>query len=99
MLQLTVEAHDAGKRLDHYLQEKLPQFSRSRLQDWIKDGRVTVQGSAKTKTSLTLKGGEAITVAQVARPMRGYSAHSGAISKNGLAALAGSFSSIAPWPK
>ena len=68
MLQLNVEAHDAGKRLDHYLQEKLPQFSRSRLQDWIKDGRVTIQGSAKTKTSLTLKGGETITVAPADPP-------------------------------
>ena len=37
---------DAGKRLDHFLQEHLPQFSRSRLQSWIKEGRVLVNGSA-----------------------------------------------------
>jgi 23S rRNA-/tRNA-specific pseudouridylate synthase len=33
-------AGDAGKRLDHFLQERLPQFSRSRLQIWIKEGRL-----------------------------------------------------------
>ena len=33
---------DARKRLDHYLQEQLPEYSRSRLQDWIKAGRVLV---------------------------------------------------------
>ncbi len=48
---------DAGKRLDHFLQEHLPQFSRSRLQSWIKEGRVLVNGSA-AKASMTLHGGE-----------------------------------------
>jgi len=52
---------DAGKRLDHFLQEHLPQFSRSRLQSWIKEGRVLVNGSA-AKASLVLRGGEGVEV-------------------------------------
>jgi 23S rRNA pseudouridine1911/1915/1917 synthase len=52
---------DAGKRLDHFLQEHLPQFSRSRLQSWIKEGRVLVNGSA-AKASLVLHGGEDVEV-------------------------------------
>ena len=52
---------DAGKRLDHFLQEHLPQFSRSRLQTWIKEGRVLVNGSA-AKASLLLHGGEGVEV-------------------------------------
>mgnify|MGYP003335457386 CR=1 FL=1 len=36
---------DAGKRLDHYLLEQLKDVSRSRLQAWIKEGRVLVNGT------------------------------------------------------
>jgi 23S rRNA pseudouridine1911/1915/1917 synthase len=57
----TVGPRDAGKRLDHYLQEQLPQYSRSRLQDWIRAGRVIVN-SAAAKASLLLRGGESIEV-------------------------------------
>lgn len=52
---------DAGKRLDHFLQEQLRQFSRSRLQGWIKEGLVLVNG-VTAKASLVLHGGESIEV-------------------------------------
>ena len=52
---------DTGKRLDHYLQEKLPKYSRARLQNWIKDSLVLVDGKP-ARASLTLKGGERIEV-------------------------------------
>jgi 23S rRNA pseudouridine1911/1915/1917 synthase len=39
-----VSKADAGKRLDHFLHEHLPAYSRARLQDWIKQGRVHVNG-------------------------------------------------------
>jgi 23S rRNA pseudouridine1911/1915/1917 synthase len=52
---------DRGKRLDHFLQEKLADYSRSRLQTWIKDGLVLVNG-ASAKASLVLKGEESISV-------------------------------------
>lgn len=56
------EPTDSGKRLDHFLQEKLPQFSRSRLQEWVKAGRVSVNGSPERKPSFALRGGEAVVV-------------------------------------
>jgi 23S rRNA pseudouridine1911/1915/1917 synthase len=59
--------NDAGKRLDHYLQEHLPRYSRSRLQDWIKESRVAVNG-APAKASLLLRGGEQIEVSPADLP-------------------------------
>src|SRR5215831_19374562 len=41
---LSAARQDAGKRLDHFLHEHLPAYSRARLQDWIKQGRVLVNG-------------------------------------------------------
>lgn len=58
---------DAGQRLDHYLQGQLPQYSRSRLQSWIKTGRVAVNGAA-AKASLLLRGGEHIEVSPADLP-------------------------------
>jgi 23S rRNA pseudouridine1911/1915/1917 synthase len=52
---------DAGTRLDHFLQARMPDFSRSRLQDWIKSGRVTVNGSVQ-KPSFLLRGSDEIAV-------------------------------------
>jgi 23S rRNA pseudouridine1911/1915/1917 synthase len=52
---------DRGKRLDQFLRERLPQYSRARLQDWIEQGRVLVNGSAE-KRSYLLKGAERIDV-------------------------------------
>jgi 23S rRNA pseudouridine1911/1915/1917 synthase len=52
---------NGGKRLDHYLQERFPDYSRSRLQTWIKEGRVLVNGNV-AKASLTLHGSENIQV-------------------------------------
>jgi 23S rRNA pseudouridine1911/1915/1917 synthase len=61
MLDFETSASDAGKRLDLYLHERLPELSRSRIQDWIKSGRVRVNGAAQ-KRSHTLRGSEAIQV-------------------------------------
>jgi 23S rRNA pseudouridine1911/1915/1917 synthase len=58
-LVITSTPADAGKRLDYYLRERLPQYSRSRLQDWIEQGRVLVNGSPE-KRSYLLKGVERV---------------------------------------
>lgn len=50
-----------GKRLDVFLQERLPQYSRSRLQQWVKDGRVLVNGAA-ARASYRLRGEETVEV-------------------------------------
>ena len=54
-------AEDRGKRLDQFLRERLPEYSRARLQTWIEQGRVLVNGAAG-KRSYALKGGERIEV-------------------------------------
>lgn len=51
----------ASHRLDQFLQERLPEYSRSRIQDWIKSGRVRVNGEPR-KPSFELKGDEQIDV-------------------------------------
>ncbi len=61
MIVLLSEAADAGKRLDAFLHERLPEFSRSRLQSWIKDGRVLIDETA-TRASHVLRGTESISV-------------------------------------
>src|SRR5579872_2447460 len=62
---------EAGKRLDHFLQEKLSEYSRSRIQSWIKAGRVQVNGTtapASVRASLLLRGGETIEVSPAGLP-------------------------------
>jgi 23S rRNA pseudouridine1911/1915/1917 synthase len=49
----------AGKRLDHVLADMFPDYSRSRLQQWLKEGQITVNGEfprAKDKVA----GGEEV---------------------------------------
>lgn len=58
---LPVEPHDAGKRLDSFLHERLPEWSRSRLQTWIKAARVLVDGK-ESRASQLLRGGESVSV-------------------------------------
>jgi 23S rRNA pseudouridine1911/1915/1917 synthase len=60
-ISLSASAEDAGKRLDHFLQVHLPDYSRSRLQDWIKGGRILVNGHVQ-KPSFLMRGGEQIQV-------------------------------------
>jgi 23S rRNA pseudouridine1911/1915/1917 synthase len=61
MIHLETSTDDSGKRLDLYLHERLPEFSRARLQEWIKAGRVQVN-NAPQKRSYLLRGSEAIEI-------------------------------------
>ncbi len=58
---LSATAEDAGKRLDSFLHERLPDFSRSRLQSWIKEDRVEVDGQS-VRASYLLRGVENVSV-------------------------------------
>lgn len=49
-------------RLDVFLTNCLPEFSRSRIQGLIKDGFVTVEGESVTKSGYDLKSGEQVEV-------------------------------------
>jgi 23S rRNA pseudouridine1911/1915/1917 synthase len=60
-VRLTAEPHDIGKRLDQLLHERLPEYSRSRLQEWIRGGRVQVDGQSR-RASYPLRSREVIDV-------------------------------------
>jgi 23S rRNA pseudouridine1911/1915/1917 synthase len=66
-VDLKAEAQDSGKRLDSFLHERLPDFSRSRLQSWIKEGRVLVNG-ASVRASYLIRGGESLSVVPAELP-------------------------------
>ena len=57
----TVPNELAGKRIDQVLAILLPDYSRSRLQQWIRDGFVTIDGQSCTVKS-KVWGGEKISV-------------------------------------
>lgn len=66
-IELRMTAQVCGMRLDKALAQLLPQYSRSRLQQWIDAGLVTVDGApARTKT--TLLGDESISIQPQAAP-------------------------------
>jgi 23S rRNA pseudouridine1911/1915/1917 synthase len=60
-MNLQASEADRGKRLDAFLHEKLPEFSRSRIQTWIRGGRAAVAGRAE-KPSYQLRGAEQISI-------------------------------------
>ena len=62
-VQLTAIVTDAmvGKRLDQAVAELFPDYSRSRLQTWIKEGALTVDGEAKRPRDKLL-GGEEVAI-------------------------------------
>ncbi len=63
-LKSDVPANMAGARLDQAAAQLFPDFSRSRLQSWIKSGELTVNGQ-KSVSKAKLLGGEVLEVAAV----------------------------------
>lgn len=60
-LDVHVPAEMFGMRLDQAAAQLFPDYSRSRIQNWIKDGTLKVNGEAKRPRD-KLNGGEAISV-------------------------------------
>jgi 23S rRNA pseudouridine1911/1915/1917 synthase len=58
---------DAGKRLDQLVREQAPDFSRARIQEWIKAGRVMVNGQ-RERPSHAVRAGDVIEVEPVEPP-------------------------------
>lgn len=56
-----VDPAEAGKRLDIFLHDRFSEFSRARLQSWIKDRRVSLNG-VPLRPSYTVQAGDAISV-------------------------------------
>ncbi|TRX54409.1 23S rRNA pseudouridine(1911/1915/1917) synthase RluD [Thalassomonas sp. M1454] len=51
-----------GKRLDQTIAQMFPDYSRSRLKDWILDGSVQVNGEVVTRAREKMMGGETISI-------------------------------------
>ena len=62
--QSRVPDHCAGWRLDQVLAEVLPQHSRSRLQTWVREGRVALGGQIQTEPKHKLVGGELLVLSE-----------------------------------
>ncbi len=60
-MPIRLEVDEAADRLDRFLHERLPDYSRARLQSWIREGRVRIDGKV-AKPSSRLKGGETVEV-------------------------------------
>ncbi|MBI5920241.1 MAG: 23S rRNA pseudouridine(1911/1915/1917) synthase RluD [Betaproteobacteria bacterium] len=65
---LTVPSEYAGLRLDQTLVRLLPQHSRSRLQAWLREGRISVAGLSCPDAKHKMWGGETICVTAAADP-------------------------------
>lgn len=66
-IRLIVPPAAAGQRLDQAIAVLLPEFSRSRIAQWIRAGRVLVNGMAGAP-KLRVRGGEALAVHPEADP-------------------------------
>ena len=66
-MTFTAATTDSGLRLDLFLHRQMPSQSRSRVQQWIKAGRVRVNGAA-SKSAYALRGGEVVEVEPAAPP-------------------------------
>lgn len=61
-LNSEIEVSQLGQRLDQALAELFPDYSRSRIKEWIIDNRVTVNGNVVNKPKEKVLGGEQIEV-------------------------------------
>jgi 23S rRNA pseudouridine1911/1915/1917 synthase len=66
-LHFVVPPECAGMRFDQALAKLMPEYSRSRLQDWIEQGQATLGGAATTAKQ-KVWGGEAVAVLPQAHP-------------------------------
>lgn len=66
-ITLIIPHNLGGLRLDQALQQLLPEYSRSRLQSWIKDGLITI-GQQATSAKLKVWGGEQVQIVPQTAP-------------------------------
>ncbi|MDR1994377.1 23S rRNA pseudouridine(1911/1915/1917) synthase RluD [Azonexus sp.] len=63
-LHLSVPDAESGRRLDQVLAALLPQHSRNRLQSWVRDGHVAIDGQVEYEPKRKLLGGERLSVSE-----------------------------------
>lgn len=61
-LKSTIKDSQLGQRLDQAIAEIFPDFSRSRLKEWLLDGKVQMDGTVITKPRVRVFGGESIVL-------------------------------------
>ena len=66
-IELALSAQDCGIRLDKVLSRLVPQYSRSRIQQWIEAGHVKIDGET-ARAKLTAFGDEHVTILPQAAP-------------------------------
>ena len=66
-IELALSAEDCGIRLDKVLSRLVPQYSRSRIQQWIDAGYVTIDGEV-AKAKVTAFGDEHVRILPQAAP-------------------------------
>lgn len=64
-LQVVVPRELGGKRFDLIAAELFPDYSRARLQQWIKSGELTVNGSVQSSKDKVMAGAELVLRAQL----------------------------------
>ncbi len=65
---LQIPRHLAGERLDRALAQLVPEYSRSRLQQWIRDGHVLLDGERATPRAPVAEGAE-VQLQPLAQPL------------------------------
>jgi 23S rRNA pseudouridine1911/1915/1917 synthase len=60
--EFTIEPHEAGTRLDHFLAGHVPVLSRSRLQNLANTGHILVNGERPPKPGVKLRAGDAVSL-------------------------------------
>ena len=64
---LTAASGDAGRRLDLFVAQRVPELSRTRIQELIREGRVHVDGKI-AKVSHRVAAGESVEIEVLSRP-------------------------------
>ncbi len=67
-MRLDAGQEDVGGRLDRFVSQRIEDASRSLVLEWIRAGRVRVNGTVERKASRRLRGNEAVDVDPAARP-------------------------------
>jgi 23S rRNA pseudouridine1911/1915/1917 synthase len=67
-VSFVVPAEDSHQRLDHFLAAHLPELSRTRIQELIREGRARVDAEVRRRPSLRMRGGERLALEIVERP-------------------------------
>ena len=57
-----IDLQSSGKRLDQVLASLFPDFSRTRLQEWVRAGRVSLDGEVVNKPRNRVSGGETVAL-------------------------------------